>query len=78
MWHKPKDGDPPGQLKQFIRVCMSCERVYIAFSKKKMEKCPKCTWPSYGAPMVYSGWLKSAWQLIRQRDYHDKKRNFVT
>jgi len=71
MFHEPKKGTT-GQPSQWIRVCMSCERVYI-FAKH--SKCPKCSWPSYGAPMVYSGWLKSFWNWIFQREYRFKRKD---
>lgn len=73
MWREPKRGDTPGQQKQFIRCCMRCEYVYIAGENNpRQEKCPKCEWPSYGAPMVYDGWLKAVWRLITQRAYKNK------
>jgi hypothetical protein len=72
MFHNPKKGDSPGQSKQFIRVCMSCEYVYFSFGKSKHE-CPKCTWPSYGAPFVYGGWINAFCQLITQSRYKRKK-----
>jgi len=70
MFHMPKKGDPPGQLKQWIRCCMHCEYVYIS---KDVDSCPKCEWPSYGAPFVYGGWLKAIWRLITQKAYRKKQ-----
>lgn len=70
MWHLPKEGDPPGQRKQFIRICMSCHFIYFGFGNKQQE-CPKCTWPSYGAPFVYNGWLKAIWHWITQSEYKE-------
>lgn len=74
MWHVPKDGDPPGQLKQFIRCCVSCEYVYVGFqSWGRQGCCPKCGMGSYGAPFVYGGWIKSFWRLLTQKAYREKK-----
>jgi hypothetical protein len=67
MLHKTKG---PGQPSQWIRVCASCEWVYLGGQQKF---CPKCKFAHYGAPFVYSSWLKSLWYLITQKPYRDRK-----
>ena len=68
MFHLPRKGDPPGQLKQPIRICMSCKFVFWG----AWRPCPKCGWPSYGAPFVFDGWIKSvfmwAYQTITKKE----------
>lgn len=41
------------QLKAIIRVCASCERVFINSKKKDHWGCPSCGFVSYGAVWLY-------------------------
>jgi hypothetical protein len=44
-----------------IRVCASCERVYI---KKGPTGCPTCGFASYGAYFVFGNWIKILYKLL--------------
>ena len=57
------------QQKAALRVCMSCEWIYL--QSKIGEHCPKCTWPSYGARFVYGN---DVYKYAKtQKPWFDKK-----
>jgi len=49
------------QRNALIRVCASCERVYV---RKLGSECPTCGFASYGAYFVFCSWLKVFYRLL--------------
>jgi len=67
MFHKSKG---PGQPQQWLRVCASCEYIYVG----EHRGCPKCEFAHYGAFWVYDGWLRALWYFITQIPYRRSNR----
>jgi hypothetical protein len=62
MFHKSKS---PGQIGQWLRICVRCQTLYIGKSKS----CPECDFgASYGAPWVFNGWLKPLFLYMIQSE----------
>ena len=63
------------QQRANLRVCMSCEWIYLKEDSRNEEGedcgCPKCNWPSYGARFVYGD--KAYRYAITQKPWFDKK-----
>lgn len=59
------------QWKQKLRVCASCEWIFIEDEKTKEIGCPKCGFGHYGAKFVYGN---RAYRYQRtQKPWIDKK-----
>ena len=61
-----------------IRICASCEKVYIiSFKKNSSYDCPICGFGSYGS-MWAIGWSKTLWKLLIGNHRYGKNYNKKT